>query len=315
MMQLERRFPEFIDNTMRKELVKCQKAAHYRFELGLQPTVAKKVDLHAGAAFARGMETVRRAYYVERLSNYEAIDKGIAAVVDAYGDFQTDDKEVKTMSGMSGALVYYWSRYPLEKERLLPLVIDGKTMIEVSFAFDIPVMHPETGKPLKYCGRFDALVQDGDGRVWVMDEKTTRKYGRSQDWSKWANQWPLDSQMTGYVWGAKQLLAQHHIDLEVAGAVINGVAIGKDDYDVLRVTAHREDWMVQRWWDQMVSDVRDWRDVYADGTQHRMNLDHACAYYGKPCVYDKLCTKRNPERFMEGNYVVQFWNPMARDES
>ena len=47
-------FPHAIDNTMRKQLVKCQKAAHYQFELGLRPLTESRVDLHAGAAYAKG---------------------------------------------------------------------------------------------------------------------------------------------------------------------------------------------------------------------------------------------------------------------
>ncbi len=59
-MKVVQIFPEAVDNSMRKELVKCQTAAKYKYEMGLRADEGTKVDLHAGKAFAAGMEVMRR---------------------------------------------------------------------------------------------------------------------------------------------------------------------------------------------------------------------------------------------------------------
>lgn len=301
-------FPHYIDNTMRKVLVKCQKAAHYRFELGLQSKAAKKVDLVAGGAFAAGIERVRRAYFVEKLSAADAAKLGVEALFTAYGDFQPPKDTNKTAERMAGALLFYLERFPLEQEKLAPFVFpDGSTGIELDFHYPIGIEHPESGRELEYCGRFDMLAVDLEaGGLWVVDEKTTSSMGE-----KWANQWPLDSQMSGYVWGAERRLQEHGVEQEIKGAIINGVAIKKYDYDGGRFKTYREPWEVQRWLTQMKRDVLDWKVAHQAGN-HMMNLDHSCAYYLNPCEFAPLCKSRNPERLFEGEYVVEFWNPRER---
>lgn len=303
-------FPHAIDNSMRKELVKCQTAAMYRYEKGLRTKEEKRVDLVAGAAFAAGMEAARKTYYVERKSSAEALNAGVAAIYEKYGTFVPTAKTNKTVDRMAGALAFLMQERPLESERLIPMEIAGKRMIEVSFNFPIPVGHPDDGKPLTYCGRFDMLALDEHDVVWVVDEKTTSQMGE-----KWANQWPLDSQMTGYCWGARKLLDENGMDsFEVAGAIINGVAIRTRDYEFAQFPAHRDEWMIHRWHAQMVRDVENWKRAYMMG-EHDMALDHACAFYNNPCEFAPLCMSRNPERLIaSGGWKEVRWNPVTREE-
>lgn len=304
-------FPEAIDNSMRKELVKCEMAAHYRYEMGLRSVDSQRVDLVAGGAFAKGLEVMRKAYYVADAQPSLALNEGIQALYAAYGSFAPPAKSNKTADRMAGALAFYASECPLESSPYVPLVLPtGEHCIEVGFNFPISVTHPDTGKPLTYCGRFDMLARHKDtGEIWVVDEKTTSQMGE-----KWANQWILDSQMTGYVWGANRLLAQHNMPERVKGAIINGIAIRLRDYEHGEFQAVRPDWMIDRWYDQMVQDVVDWRTAYRYGGHH-MALDHACAYYNNPCEFSPLCASRNPERLIEGSYQVVRWNPLTREES
>lgn len=303
-------FPEAIDNTMRKLLVKCEMAAHYRFEMGLQPIGENRVDLVAGKAFAKGVETARMAYYRDGLAQEAAINAGVQAVFHSYGGYIPPDKSNKTAARMAGALGFYFNDHPLPTEELKPFRFpNGKWSVELSFAHDIGIGHPDTGANLKYCGNFDMLALDGQGQAWVVDEKTTSQMG-----DKWDNQWPLDSQMTGYCWGARKLLDEVGMkSTPIAGVIINGVAIRLRDYETRRLTLYRQDWEIERWYKQMIRDVNSWKEAYLLG-QHDQALDHACAYYLNPCEFSPLCRSRNPERQIEGSYIVKFWNPLKRDD-
>lgn len=295
-------FPHAIDNTMRKQLVKCQKAVHYQFELGLHPLTESRVDLHAGAAYAKGMETLRRAFWTEGKTQDFAVGAAVAAVYGAYGNFQPPAKSNKTADKMAGAIPFYVSEFPLAVEKLVPFEI------EFGFAFGIGIPHPEDGRELEYCGRFDCIAQHADtGDFWVVDEKTTSQMG-----DKWANQWALDSQMTGYCWGANKWLAERGYG-PVKGAVINGIAIRLHDYSAMRLPVYRQDWEIERWFDQMREDVYEWICKFETG-RHKMALDHACAYYLNPCEFAPLCSSRNPERLFDGSYRVEFWNPKERKD-
>lgn len=301
----ELRFPEVIDNSMRKELAKCQKIAHWRFEKGL--TTGKNVNLHAGGAFAHGLEHARKAFYVEGSSHEDAVRIGIEKLMEFYGDFDHGTSN-KSRERMAGALAFYFNEHRMDEDEYQPVRFpNGTTGIECNGTFKIPVLHPDTHKQLTYSFRFDLLAEDRDGYYWVVDEKTTNKLGDA-----WAFQWDLDSQMTGYCRGAKILLAEKGLDPEkLKGAVINGVSILKYDYGHMRCPTLRMDWEIERWYKQMVRDFEEWTIAYKYQS-HRQVLDHACALYNSPCEYARLCKSLEPHK-IEGGYVIHFWNPLTRD--
>lgn len=301
-------FPEVIDNSMRKELVKCEMAAHWRYEMGLEAKDGSRVDLVAGKAFAHGAEVMRKCFYDEGLSAKISVERGVAAVSASYGTFVPDKATTKTVQRMAGAITFYGQEFPLDTEPLHPvLLLNGKRAIEVQFTAELPILHPTTGKPLIYAGRFDMLAFDGKS-AWVVDDKTTGQMG-----DKWANQWFLDSQVTGYCWGARKMLDENGFkDIPIAGAYINGIAIRKYDYEALRLPVYREQWEIDRWYAQMVADIKRW--VYQFTAQtHNQALDHACAMYNNPCQFTNLCKSANPERLIDGSYIVRRWNPVERD--
>lgn len=302
------RFPECVDNSMRKELAKCQKIANWKFEHGLTP-VEPGIDKHAGAAFASGLEAARFAFYRDGKSQGDATDIGVRAVLAAYGDFRpaAGYKKYKTSDRMAGALTFYFGQHPFAEDEFQPVWLRDKLGIEVQGGFDLPILHPVTRRNLRYSFRFDLLAQDQAGDYWVVDEKSTNQLGDA-----WAFQWDLDSQMTGYCHGARGLLIKAGLDGDrLKGAVINGVSILKYDYGHMRCPTLREQWEIDRWYKQMVRDFEDWKMAF-EAQNHRQVLDHACALYNSPCEYAGLCKARNPERMIEGNFTIHFWNPETR---
>lgn len=308
-IQGELHFPHAIDNSMRKELVKCQKIAHWKFERGLN-SPEPSIDLHAGGAFAKGCEEARKAYYQLGKTQEASVLIGVQALYAFYGDFKCPTKSNKSADRMAGALAYYLEERNFDFEKLKPFMLNGRLSVEMSFNHPIPITHPGTGKQLTYCGRFDMLAKDEAGQVWVCDEKTTSQMGEA-----WIHQWNLDSALTGYCWGSQKLLRDAGDDSPVVGAIINGVAIralsNAMPYEHMRCPVFREDWEVERWYAQMLRDIEGWSIAYVS-QDHNQVLDHACALYNNPCQFAKLCKARNPERLFD-TYTVRFWNPLERD--
>lgn len=297
-------FPAYIDNSMRKAFSECPTRFMRRYCENLV-VVQPNVDLHFGACFARGIEQARKAFYGTNWGEQEAVQFGIDEATTMWGNFQPPPLSNKTLPRLIGALRYYFEQWLLGEDGLTP-VKDG---IECSFAIDLPIMHPETGLPLQYGGKFDMLAIDTNGRYYVVDEKTTSKLGDA-----WYKQWDLDSQMSGYIWATQHKLEVEQkldlCDVEVM-AQIRGISILRNDYGHVEVPIVRSNWRLHQWHEQLLHDVermlRCWKAKWFDQA-----LNGQCVAYGRDCDYKKLCMSPAPECFIEGNYRVEVWNPLEK---
>ena len=289
-------FPSVIDNTMRSEFVKCPTAFYRRFIQNLdEPEFS--IHLHAGAAFASALEVYRKAYYGEKLEFEEAFRLGAAQLVREFGAFG-DGTETKSLYGMLGAFDYYLHEaFPPASDRLLPFVAGGKPAVEFSFAIPLPIAHPETGDPILYGGRFD-MIGEYMNQLWAVDEKTTGAMG-----PQWFQQWNLRSQFTGYCWAAQQY------GYHVAGVMVRGICILKDDFKQGEVVDYRPSWMIERWYAQLLRDINRMIEQYKSN-QYDMNLSDGCNSFGG-CGFKTLCLSRDPAPFIKTHYVVREWKPVA----
>lgn len=302
-------FPMCIDNTIRKAFVSCPTQAMYRHVLNKRPLGDESVDLRFGASFATGVEVARKQFYVYNFDVEGAIQCGIDAAQAQYGDFKAPDKSNKTLVRLIGALRFYFEQWPLGEDGLTP-VLDG---IECMFDIPIPIQHPDTGQSLRYAGRYDMLATDTNGRIYVVDEKTTSRLGDS-----WNAQWDLDAQMTGYIWS---VLHKHGYEvgqpetvpegLEVM-AQIRGISILLRDYGHVEIPIVRPLWMVDRWYYQMLKDVHRMVVAYEKKQWDVALNSNSCVAYNRPCDYAVLCRSANPERLIESNYQEIVWNPIAK---
>lgn len=306
------RFPAVVDNSMRKSLVRCQELAYWKHERGLVPVGENRVHLAAGKAFAAGLAAVRQAFYGEGIADpYDLLKIALAACKPAY-DYTGPMPPYcyKTLDRVEGALAFYMDKWPFANDPLRPVRLnDGRLGIELCVSFPIPVDHPTNGSPLHYVANFDLLAIDDQSRYWIVDEKTTGKMGDS-----WALQWTLDAQLTGYCRAACILLQREGIsDPRMAGAIIRGIAFHKADYAGMECLEPRQEWEMDRWYLQMLRDMQAWADAHKSGT-HQMVMDHACALYNSPCEYARLCKSREPDKLLDGSFVVRHYNPLNRDE-
>lgn len=294
-------FPQVIDSSFMATLKSCQRKVQLEY-LEHWKLRSPSVHLHAGKAFAEGLEKARTAFYVEGLDADTSIAIGLQALLTAYGDFEEPEDSAKSASRMAGALEYYFSQYPLGQDKAVPMTLPGgRRGIEFSFLEPIDILHPETGEPLLYSGRMDMMV-DYEGMKLGEDDKTASQLGAS-----WPRQWDLRSQFTGYVWGAGRA------GIKLDGFLVRGVSILKTKYDTLQAITYRPAWMVDRWYEQLLRDLKQLIVAWEEG-YYNYNLDHSCAEYGG-CPFRSVCQMRDPASLLLQQFERRRWDPVTRTET
>lgn len=290
----------------------------------------ENVHLHAGGAFAKGLEMSRLAFYGANEPYEEAIVSGAEHLLKAWGSFDPGEGHNKTVDRVLGAYEYYHSIFHMPSDHIQPYKTPRGPAVEFNFVLPIPgTAHPRTGQPLLYAGRFDMLGNmSGRETLFVVDEKTTSQLGPT-----WGNQWLIRAQFTGYVWGARQF------GHPVAGAIVRGISILKEKYGHAESIIHRQDWQLDAWLENLRRDceqmIAQWREMELKGidqahiliddksnivdartpdfTPFTQSLDQACAAYGG-CPYLRLCDTPDPAAFIPVYYKLHQWDPTVRPQ-
>lgn len=155
--------------------------------------------------------------------------------------------------------------------------------------------------PHRYVGRTDALILN-HGHVWLLDHKTT---SLSIEGAQFWDQFLLDDQLTGYLWGIEQALG-----VSPHGFIINAVhrpsnrqvqaynARRKDGelreasyyVDYARQSFHREEADLWRFERSLVEFCNEWELRVLGELEFRPVLNsNACILYNRRCDYHTAC--------------------------
>jgi hypothetical protein len=296
-------FPEVFDSSMLATFKSCPQLFKKNTIDGWK-SKDPSVHLRAGGAFAHGVEAARTAFYVTGETQEDSYAYGLKALLEHYGDFECPADSAKSAERTAGALEFYFAHYPLTHGDQAPITLpSGKRGIEFNFVHPLPIAHPETGNPLLYCGRMDAILNYAGG-IYICDEKTATSLGAT-----WSRQWDLRSQFSGYAWGCREA------GIRVDGVIVRGVSILKTKYDTQEAISYRPQWQVDRWYEEMLQWIEDiilaWKM-----NKWRHNLDHSCADFGG-CGYRQVCSTRPEEgqSWLETYFVRKHWDPLTRTET
>lgn len=293
-------FPRVWDNTMLSTYRKCPRRFMYEF-LWNKAGAENNVHLHAGGAFAKGLEVVRKEYFIGKKPFNEALALGGVALIRAYGGFQPPKANTnKSLEMMLGALGYYFERWPINVG-IVPAMLSDKPAIEFSFAVPFPpVKHPETDEPIIICGRFDMIgeVNGSSSMRLGEDDKTSGQLG-----TQWLNKWRVGNQITTYCWGA----AEHGIPL--SGFSMRGIGLYKRGYEGIDAITYRKKWQLDEWVRNTQATLEDAKRDWQRGFWSA-NWADACSVYGG-CPYLILCESPTPEVWLPVNFVDRNWDPLA----
>lgn len=298
-------FPEVIDSSIIADFKACPWKGMLSHMQEWKPK-GVSTHLHAGGAFARGLEIARRSFYEEGLDPDTSIAKGIHALLEFYGDHQPPSFGTaanKTAIRMAGALEFYFSRYPLNNQTAYPITLPGgKRGIEYSFVHSLPINHPDTGQPLQYSGRADGIFAFSGGN-YIFDDKTASALGET-----WAKQWKLRAQFSGYMWAARES------GIKVDGVVVRGVSILKTQYGTVEDISFRSDYMLTTWYNELLLWIDQMIYMYKNN-QFPHNFDHACSDFGG-CEFQDSCDMENQvESWIERSHERRHWDPITRTET
>ncbi len=322
-------FPAVLDSTLVSTFRSCPQRFYLQYVWHWKPK-SDSVHLVAGAAFAKGLEVARKAFFCGefekpvfreerneeglpiRILRWEehkcekgdgelATALGLQALLASYGEYECPADSAKSAERMAAALAYYMDEYPPATDHAPPATMpDGRIGVEFSFAEPLEIMHPETGEPLLYCGRMDQIVDFAGGKFGE-DDKTTSSLGAS-----WSNQWDLRSQFTGYTWACQKA------GIPLEGFLVRGIGILKTRFDTQQAVTYRPQWQLDRWHKQLLRDAKRmiecWKEGYWD-----YNLDHACTEFSG-CIFRKVCLSKDPQPWLEAGFVRKVWNPLTRME-
>lgn len=292
-------FPDIVDSTIIDSFRSCPQKAFREYVQHFK-SKGSSIHLHAGAAYASGIEAGRKAFYVDGKTLSESERIGLDVLGEHYGDFDCPASCAKTKERMMGALDFYFANYPMDTDQAQPSMINGKRGIEFSFAEPLPIMHPVTGEPLIFSGRADSIM-DFAGGMYLEDDKTASQLGAS-----WSKQWEMRGQFSGYCWAARQN------SLPIRGVIIRGVSILKTKYETQQALTYRSQYEIDRWYDQTCRDlermVKAWKEGYWD-----FNLGEACGSYGG-CKFVDACKSDTPDQWIVNEFEQRVWNPLAREE-
>jgi len=287
-------FPTVIDNSMREEFVSCPHSFWLSYVRGLTlPEIS--VHLHAGIAYAKGLEEMRRAFYTDGKSIDDSVALGARALIEAYGEFVPPDDSNKTLSRMVGALLFYADSFPLDQDWVTPVIGSNGASLEYTFAIPLPINNPDTGEPIIYAGRFDMLAQTM-GEHCIYDDKTASQLGK-----QWTKKWRLNSQFTGYSWATREY-GNH-----AKRIIVRGISILKESYGKEQAIVYRTDAIIDRWYKQLLMEIRQMISFYQSAWWPR-NQSDSCAAYGG-CMFLDSCEKDDPEQWLD-NFVIRQYNPL-----
>ena len=178
---------------------RCARQHLYRYEMGIRKNGDAK-PLRLGGAVHKGLEalaqygpgldfvsTATQCY--EELPDWANTDEGVQAWL----------IERETVARMLAGYHWYWS------QQSEPTVTVAE-YVAVELAFELPIRNPDTGKAtnaFKVGGKIDAIVRLNDGRLAVMEHKTT-----SDDIDAGAVYWQrltIDDQISLYYVAAREI--------------------------------------------------------------------------------------------------------------
>lgn len=318
------KFPENVDSTQLSLWSSCPQKWFIEFCLGRRQG-GKNIHLHAGGAFAEGMEWVRR-YHFEGYDKEEALRAAFLKYAKFWGEYPLLLDENKSFVNMWMAIEAYLERWPLDgKDELYHILTNdnGDPWVEFSFAIPVPVNHPISGDPLLYSGRCDALVSEPrSDMIFPLDDKTTQSMGPS-----WTKSWAMRGQLYGYTWATRQM------GWKSQGAIVRGVSLLKKSFDTQEVPVFLSEAQVNEWYYHSVIKLQQMADTYSrvvefmqtstiSKNEHDYFLNHihhlfpksfadGCTNYGG-CAFQDLCSSRQPWE-LYSDYDVFRWNPLAKD--
>jgi hypothetical protein len=179
---------------------KCRRLHHLRYNLGIRPATDAK-PLRIGSAVHTALDLLAKGEKLETATL--AIRLGYSHLPD-WCETEDEVNEWTCEAEMAVAMIRaYHDHYAAV---IVPPEVTPAEIIHSEIDFDLPIHNPETGATIRVFrnrGKIDKIVRLADGRVAIMEHKTT-----SDDISPGSDYWLrlcIDQQVSRYMAAAQDL--------------------------------------------------------------------------------------------------------------
>lgn len=291
-------FPQVLDSSI-LSTSSCGIKFFYQYCLNLHPQ-RKSIHLHAGGAFAKGVETVRRSFYLEQKPLDVSVYDGWRSLTDYWGTYDDVPAEgsgsYKDFYNVSAALFDYFRHYDPRSDHIQPYIkSDGTPAVEFTFAIPLPILHPDTDEPLVYAGRCDMIGQY-QKNIAIVDEKTAYSIA-----SNWSNAFTMRGQFIGYTWAAR------HFEIPANMCIVRGIAIQQKSIKHVEAILQFPNHLIENWYENMLEKVERLKNCWINKS-FPMNFGTDCSSYGGCSMMD-LCKSAKPDNWID-TFEVRKWNPL-----
>lgn len=202
--------PQRLTHSRMQSWKTCPKKHMLSYEVGLRRVESTRA-LRFGTVFHEGLD---------RLASGENVEAVVGRIVQQYLDNEPPQymsthnwhTECETACALLRGYAWCWQN-------------DGNQIVATEEGFNVEIVNPETGHPtpsFTFSGKIDKIVRLSDGRLAIMEHKTTS--GDINPQSDYWRRLRLDTQISGYMTGAPQILERREILEDVATVI----------YDVIR---------------------------------------------------------------------------------
>lgn len=274
-------------------------------------------DLEAGSEFASAMEVTRKAYFQQNVSEEEAIELGVANLLNEFGaiyEAAPFKDTLKTPEKMAEVFRRMFVENPMEHSSIVPFEMqDGTLSVEQVFEVELPFVHPETFQPLKLVGVLDLLGMR-DNIIFGVDEKTCKSVLEKAD--EQLLMLKSSSQFVCYTCLANKN-SEKFGGLNVTHFKVHKCKVKKSyasgENTVEGYEFIIDAWFQETWWNNMLYQVEDMLNKYLEFKRKRqiytITKNDAllkevvfpraygipCTTFYRPCVYTYHCTSGNAQ--------------------
>lgn len=201
-----------IDNSFLEWLTTCPRGCEYNRILK-RTSKGSKPSLDFGTAIHSALEHRYKAFGTQPVIETDCYEQQGKILEKFFEENPPPEDDYRNLNWALEVVRHYNTRYNIEPFNLLT-DDEGKPLVELSFALPLfDYEHPTAGLvPVYYTGRIDLpIVQDG--RIYVMDHKTTSLMGQT-----FFDDLRVSPQQVGYAWAFEQLTQK-----KVNGFLINAI--------------------------------------------------------------------------------------------
>jgi len=201
-------------------------------------------------------------------------------------------------------------------EKLVPVELNGKKIVEETFSFPIGTIEFKAGELFPEAVKIDVwwsgildLLTYLRNEIWVCDHKTTSVMG-----DKFVDDKVRSSQMLGYTYVGR--LFQEQFTKPVRGVVINALALRSTGFEFKHFPIPMANWKIEEWQNETLFAIRNIirQAVEFISTGEAVPIrEHCVTKYGQ-CKFFDLCEAppmvRDRMLDDENLYVTNSWHPI-----